>query len=674
MRRILMTMTAGAALIAAFLAQVGPAQQTPPKQTAKAPAKAPVAKGKSTVIPAGDWPMYSRDLTSSRYSPLKQITTANVGKMGKVWSYRPAAPPTAAAPAAAPPADNAKGGGKGKGRGPAAPAVVAESTPIVVNGVMYVPAGNQVVALDADTGKEIWTHRTSFDGGRGGNVATRGIGYWPGEGSNPARVLYTIGTNMFALNAATGVTDPGFGKEGVVNIEITWGGAPYVYKNLIIMGNNNGERSDGPAGDTKVYDARTGSELWRFKTMVQPGDKNFEGSWLNDSWKQQRAGLNVWGWYFSADEERDLIFMPVGSAAGNYYGGDRPGNNLYGNSIVAVNATTGKYVWHFQIVHHDLWDTDVPAAPSLFDVKKDGKTIPALAVISKNALMFILNRETGEPIYGVEERAVPKGDVPGEWYSPTQPFPVKPPPLVRMSFNKAEDFVRASDTTPEQVKACQELWDKAGGFINQGPFTPFGFHEAGAAPKSYLQFPGVGSPNWGGTAADPTTGYVYIGTYDSALTGWIEKKVPGGNYGNLTDGSPLPMDRGSYTGPGPYSSFSAGGMPCQRPPWGRMYAINANTGDIAWKVVLGVNERLPKEKQNVGAIGGAGPTVTAGGLLFAPTNDSYFHALDSKTGKELWSIKLDANMNANSMTYTGKSGKQYVAGVVGGAVVAFAVQ
>jgi glucose dehydrogenase len=668
MRRTLM-MLAGAALMAAFLAQVGPAQQTPPKaspkQTPQAPAKAPVAKGKSTAIPAGDWPMYSRDLTSSRYSPLKQITTANVSKMQKAWSYRPAGPAAAAAAA-----DDAKGGGRGKGKGgPAVPAVVAESTPIVVNGTMYVPAGNQVVALDADTGKEIWTHRTT-----GGNVATRGIGYWPGDGTNPARVLYTVGKNMFALNAATGATDPGFGKEGVVDIEIGWGGAPYVYKNLIVMGNNNGERTDGPAGDTKVYDARTGSELWRFKTMIQPGDKNFEGSWLNDSWKQQRAGLNVWGWYFSVDEERDLIFMPVGSAAGNYYGGDRPGNNLYGNSIVAVDASTGKYVWHFQVIHHDLWDTDLPAAPSLFDVKKSGKTIPALAVISKNALMFILNRETGEPIHGVEERAVPKGDVPGEWYSPTQPFPVKPPPLVRMSFNKAEDFVRASDTTPEHVKACEELWDKAGGFINQGPFTPFGFHEVGTSPKSYVQFPGVGSPNWGGTAADPTTGYVYVGSYDSALTGWIEKKVPGGNYGALTDGSPLLMDRGSYTGPGPYSGFSAGGMPCQRPPWGRLYAINANTGDIAWKVILGVNERLPKEKQAVGAIGGAGPTVTAGGLLFAPTNDGYFHALDSKTGKELWSVKLDANMNANPMTYTGKSGKQYVAGVVGGAVVAFAVQ
>jgi quinoprotein glucose dehydrogenase len=654
MRGTLKMILAGAVLAAAFLVQLGLGQQT--------------AKSKSAAIPAGDWPMYSRDLTSTRYSPLKQINSTNVSTLQKAWSYRPSGPAIEAPPAAPEGEDNSKAAakGKGKGRGPARPAVVAESTPIVVNGVMYVPAGRQVVALDADTGKEIWTHQTI-----GGAVATRSIGYWPGDGANPPRVLYSVDTKMYALNANTGNTDPGFGKEGVVDIEIGWGGAPYVYKNLIILGNNNGERSDGPAGDTKVYDARTGKELWRFKTMVQPGDKNFEGAWLNDSSKHMRAGLNVWGWYFSVDEQRDLIFMPVGGPAGNYYGGDRPGTNLYGNSIVAVNAKTGKYVWHFQLVHHDLWDTDQPAAPMLLDVKKDGKTIPALAVINKSALLFILNRETGKPIYGVVERPVPKGEVPDEWYSPTQPFPVKPPPLARMSFNKDEDFVRESDTTAEHVKACEELWTKAGGFSNQGAFSPFGFHEAGTPPKSYVQFPGVGSPNWGGMAADPTTGYVYVGTYDSALTGWIEKKVPGGNYGALTDGSPLPMDRGSYTGPGPYSSFSAGGMPCQRPPWGRYYAINANTGEIIWKVVLGINERLPKEKQNVGAISGAGPTVTAGGLLFVPTNDSYFHALDSKTGKELWSVKLDGNMNANPMTYTGKSGKQYVAGVSGGAVVAF---
>jgi quinoprotein glucose dehydrogenase len=642
MFRTLWLTLAGSAALAAFLIQLVPAQQIPSKQTAEIAG-----------IPAGDWPLYSRDHTSTRHSPLKQITPANVSRLRQVWTYRPAAA--------------ADAGAKGKGKA-GAPAIVAEATPIAINGVLYVPATNGVVALDGDTGREIWRHQAP------GPVANRSVGYWPGDGNHPPRIFYSTGTTMWALNANTGLVDPGFGKEGAVNIEIPWGGGPYIYKNLIIMGNNNGERSDGPLpGDTKVYDARTGAELWRFKTMVQPGDKNFEGAWLNDSWKQVRAGLNVWGWYFSVDEARDLIYMPIGSPAGNYYGGDRPGTNLYGNSVVAVNATTGSYVWHFQLVHHDLWDNDLPAAPALFDIRKDGRTIPALAVITKNAMLFILNRETGEPIHGVEERPVHTGDVPGEWYSPTQPFPVKPPPLSRTRFNKPEDFVRPYDTTPEHYQACEDLWKAGGGFINLGPFTPFGFKEADAPPKSYLQIPGVGSPNWGGVSADPSLGYVFVGVYDSSLVGWIEKKVPGGNYGALTQGSPLPMDRASHTGPGPYSQFAAQGMPCFRPPWGRFYAINAATGDIAWQVVLGINERLPKDKQNVGAIGGAGPTSTASGLVFMPTNDSHLRALDSRTGKQLWSIRLAGNMNANPMTYTGRSGKQYVAGVAGGQLVVFAL-
>lgn len=652
MRKTLV-LTLSAAATFALLIQNGPAQ-TPAKAVPKAAAKA-------TSIPAADWPMYSRDLTSARFSPLKQITTANVSKLKQVWTYRPAAPlPT--------PDADAKGKGKGKGKGGGAPAVNAQATPIVVAGVMYIPVGNRVVALDADTGKELWTHQVP------GTVTSRSVAFWPGDGTNPARVLVNEGTHMHALNAATGNVDPGFGKEGVVDIEITWGGAPYIYKNLVIIGNNNGEVSSGPnalPGDTKVYDARTGAELWRFKTIAQPGDPN-HSTWLDDGWKT-RSGVNPWGWYFTVDEQRDLLFMTFGSPAGNYYGGDRPGANLYANSIVAVNATSGKYVWHFQLVHHDLWDTDLPAAPSLFDVKKDGKTIPALAVISKNALMFILNRETGEPIHGVEERPVPRGDVPGEWYSPTQPFPVKPKPLARNSFNKADDFIRASDTTPEHVKACEDLWERAGGYINLGPFTPFGFHEAGTPPKSYLQFPGNGGPNWGGTSADPTLGYVFVATHDAALSGWIEKKVDGGNYGALTQGSPLPLDRASITGPGPYSGFTAGGYPCQRPPWGRLFAVNANTGDVAWEVVLGINERLPEGKQKVGSVGSAGPTSTGGGLLFVPSGDSYFHAFDSKTGKELWSVKLEGSMGANPMSYAGKSGKQYVAGVAGGQVVVFAL-
>jgi quinoprotein glucose dehydrogenase len=654
MRSKWMMVLAGGAALAVIFVQTGPAQQG----TNKAPAAKAQTAAKTAAVPPGDWPMYSRDLTSTRYSPLTQINTSNVANLKQAWTWRPAAPPPAAD------GKGGKGKGAGKGKGGGAPGVAAEVTPIVVNGVMYLPAGGRVVALDADTGAEIWNTPVP------GNVANRAVGYWPGDGTNPPRILFTTGSRMMALNANTGAVDPGFGNEGSVEIGLNWGGAPYVYKNLIFLGVNNGESTAGPPGDTRVYSAQTGAHLWNFKSIAQPGDPGHE-TWLDDGWKQ-RAGVNVWGWYFTVDEERDLIYMPFGSPAGNYWGGDRPGANLYGNSLVAVNATTGKYVWHFQVVHHDLWDTDLPAAPSLFNVQKDGRTIPALAVISKNALMFILNRETGEPIHGVEERPVPKGDVPGEWYSPTQPFPLKPPPLARQSFSKEKDFVTAEDTTPEHVAACEDLWTRAGGYINLGPFTPFPYHEAGAPPKSALQFPGNGGPNWGGTAADPNTAYVYVTTHDAALSGWVEKKVEGGNYGS-GNGSPQPYDRGSIAGPGPYTGFTAGGFPCQKPPWGKLYAVNANTGDIAWEVVLGINERLPEGKQNVGSVGSAGPIVTAGGLVFVPANDSRFRAFDAKTGKELWVVKMDASMNANPMTYAGRGGKQYVAGVAGGAVLVWAL-
>jgi len=221
------------------------------------------------------------------------------------------------------------------------------------------------------------------------------------------------------------------------------------------------------------------------------------------------------------DEKRGILYMPFGSPSPNYFGGDRKGDNLFGNSVVAVDAETGKYKWHFQTVHHDLWDSDLPPAPVLIDIKQNGKTIPALAEIGKQSWMFILNRETGKPVFGVEERPVPAGDVPGEWYSPTQPFPLKPPPLARTSFQR-EDIVTAEDTTPEHAKACQEIYEKAGGFTNSGPFTPFLFHEEGAPPKSTIIFPGNGGPNWGGMAADPNTAYVYLQTHDAARSCWVE--------------------------------------------------------------------------------------------------------------------------------------------------------
>ncbi len=639
--------------------------------------------------PDADWPMYNRDVSGTRYSPLTEINTKNVTNLKPAWSVRLAAPaapggrgggrgaaPVPAAEECDAPAPGGARGGGGRGNAPA-PMVNPEATPIVINNVIYLPAGSRVLALEADTGKLIWEYKLP-----GFTTTARGVAYWPGEGSTPPRILMTAGPRLVAINAQTGEAAAGFGKDGVADITVGWNGVPLIYKHAAILGASVGEISQGgPPGDSRAFDVRTGAKLWDFHSVPRPGEIGHE-TWLNDGWKE-RSGTNVWGWYLTLDEQRGIVYMPFGSPAGNYWGGDRPGDNLFGNSVVAVDALTGKYKWHFQTVHHDLWDADLPPAPVLIDIKQNGKTIPALAQIGKTSWMFILNRETGKPIFGVEERPVPAGDVPGEWYSPTQPFPLKPPPLARISF-KLEDLVTAEDTTAEHAKNCRELYDRAGGFYNAGPFTPFLFHEEGAPPRSTIIFPGNGGPNWGGMAADPKTGHVFVQTHDAALTGWVEKKRTGGNYGS-GNGSPQPYDRGSISGPGPYSGFAAsigngpdgrslGNAPCQKPPWGRLWAVNANTGDIAWQVPLGLNEALPPGKQNVGGSGSAGPIVTAGGLVFiGATNDRRFRAFDSKTGKELWAFKLDQTVNANPLTYQGRNGKQYVAAIATDSLVVFAL-
>jgi quinoprotein glucose dehydrogenase len=548
--------------------------------------------------------------------------------------------------------------------------------PLVVNGVLYAPAGNKVLALEADTGKTIWEYQLAQ-----GQASRRGLAFWPGEGRDPARVMVTSGSRLIALNAPTGDLSSGFGKEGSVEMTVPYNGSPTIYKNVVLIGANVNEVPQGPPGDTRAFDAHTGKKLWEFHTVPRPGE--FGNNTWGDGWKD-RSGTNIWGFSMSVDEQRGLVYMPIGGPAANYYGGDRPGNNLFGNSIVAVDAQTGKRVWHFQTVHHDLWDIDQPSPPGLVEIVQNGKTVPALSVISKSGYLFVLDRTNGKPVFGVEERPVPKGDVPGEWYSPTQPFPVKPGPLSRVSFNKDTDMVTAADTSAEHVQACQEMWDKAGGFENRGPFTPFRYHEDGTPPRSTISFPGgTGGVNWGGTATDPRTGFIYMNAHDTSLVGWVEKRKPGVEYSFDTRGSNALYDRASVDGPGPFHTFSAPfktadgrtvSLACQRPPWAKLIAINANTGEIAWQTTLGLTEQLPEGKQNTGNSGSAGPTVTAGGLVFiGATNDRRFRAFDSKTGKELWVARLAANGNANPISYQGRNGKQYVAIVAGNQLVAFAL-
>ncbi|MBV9508405.1 MAG: PQQ-binding-like beta-propeller repeat protein, partial [Acidobacteriia bacterium] len=586
---------------------------------------------------AADWPMYNRDLAGTRYSPLTQINAKNVAKLTKAWSFK------------------------------LAPA--SEATAIVVNGVLYIPAGNRIAALEPESGKEIWSYTVP-----GNAPSRRGVTYWPGDKDNPPRIIFTAGRRMIALNAQSGKIDPGFGKEGEVDLVIPYNSAPTLYKNTLFVGANVGEiqLTDQP-GDTRAYDARTGAKLWTFRSVPQPGETGNE-TWQNGGWKD-RTGVNNWGFFMTVDTERGLLYTTYGSPASDFYGFDRKGNDLFGNSVVALDAESGKMKWYFQAVHHDLWDFDLPPAPPLLEVSVKGKKVPVLAQTGKVGYMYILNRVTGEPIFGVEEKAVPQSKVPGEWSSPTQPIPVKPPPFGRMGF-KMEDLVTAADTNEEHAKACRDLVEQSGGVYNEGPFTPWVYRAPDAPPTSSVIFPGaIGGVNWGGTAADPKLGYVFAFSNEYGSIGWIQKE---------NEGSQVPYQQASILG-SPFNSkfwwrrvdangraLGASSWPCQKPPWGRLTAVNVATGEFAWQVRLGVTDELPEEKRNTGRIGFGGPMVTAGGLVFiGATNDKRFRAFDSKSGKLLWETKLDYSAISVPMTYQGKNGKQYVAVVAadGGAGV-----
>ena len=604
-----------------------------------------------TAASAGaDWPRYARDEAGTRFSPLDQITRANVGQLDQAWQFtlRP-------------------DGGAG---------LLGGTVPIVVDGVMYLPVGNAVVALEAHTGRELWRHAVE------GGLARRAVSYWPGQGEGSgrmsARLFYSTGGAIHALDPRTGEPVAGFGTGGSVAIEGTpYGSPPSVFGNVLIIGANTAEQPRGPAGNTRAYDARTGAKLWEFNSVPHPGEVGHE-TWLDGGW-EGRSGTNMWIWYTTADLATNTVYITLGSPSPNYYGGDRPGDNLFGNSVVALDLTTGAYKWHFQTIHHDLWDWDLPAPPVLFDAAVDGATVPALALTGKPGLMYILNRNTGEPVHGVNEMLVAPGDVPGEYYSPTQPIPVLPAPLNRMHWT-TDDVVTAEDTTPEHAAACQELLASYGGrFFNAGPFTPFFLHKEGDPPRASINLPHNGGSNWGGSAVDPARGIVYINTSESGAIGWVEERTAGGNYGRGTGATDQPYDRGSLSGPGAYSSFSASftapdgtraNLPCIRPPWGQLHAVDGGTGEILWSSMLGLSEALPEGRQETGSNNTlGGPIVTAGGLVFiGATNDARLRAFDAASGELLWSEQLPFAPLTVPMTYQGRDGRQYVAVVATGAV------
>jgi quinoprotein glucose dehydrogenase len=431
-----------------------------------------------------------------------------------------------------------------------------------------------------------------------------------------------------------------------------------IYRNLIITGAQGKEDDpDGPAMDVRAWDLHTGKLVWTFHTIPHPGESGY-ATWPPNNWITAGSPAN-WG-AGTLDAQRGLVFLPIGQPAAQYYGGARHGNNLYSSSIVALDAATGKTRWYFQLTHHDVWDYDAEASPSMMDVVQGGRKIPVLVAISKPGLMFFLNRDTGQSLYGVEERPVPQSDVPGEQTSLTQPFPIKPPPLARTSIKPDEIFTGEAD----HEKFCRDLVAKIGGIHNEGPYTPY------SSKEIRVIFPGQqGGPNYGGVAVDPRLGYVFVNARNVGGMGRLDK---------TPEGDGVAYRRFSPLGPGSFNARfwnPATQLPCQPPPWAELMAVNANTGDLAWRVSLGTSDEMEaKGIHNTGSFGQGGPIATAGGLVFiAGTIDKRFRAFDSRTGRVLWETKLDAEGHTNPMTYQGRNGKQYVV-VVSSGLNAFSLE
>ncbi len=605
--------------------------------------------------PAADWPTYGHDPGGQRFSPLAQITTSNVAKLQVAWTYhmRPAAV--------------AEGSGRFAG---------SEVTPLVVGGLMYVTTPyRRVLALDPDSGAEVWSYEVPGPG----QPSLRGVEYWPGTRAIPARVIFgTRDGRLIALDARSGKPAAGFGTNGVVDLKTpavmadsagsksaesypSYGltSPPIVHRNVVITGSATQEFPPrGVAGAVRGWDVITGKLLWTFHSVPLPGQRGSD-TWESDS-ARERSGVNVWG-FMTVDDERGIAYLPFAAPAWDRYGGDRKGANLFGTSLVAVDALSGKYLWHFQVVHHDIWDNDLQAPPVLFDVHQQGRSVPAVAIVSKNGLLFILDRRTGVPIHPIEERPVPASEVPNEQAWPTQPFPLRPPPLARNSFSPEE----IATLTPQLRAFCENFVAK-NRMRSGGPYLPVGYNVV------TINFPGLqGGANWGGASFDPTRGYLFVNTLDMGqVTSLID-----------SDG-PLPVARGPVSGRF-YEPSSR--LMCQQPPWGRLTAVDVNSGGIVWQSVLGVSDNLPAEIQRTGRPNVGGSIATAGGLVFiGATDDSRFRAFDASTGSELWTAKLDASAHATPITYRGKSGKQFVvvaatggsflgSPVTGDSIVAFAL-
>src|SRR5882724_285143 len=577
------------------------------------------------VVADQDWGNVGGDKGHRRYSKLDQINRNNVDTLQVAWTYH---------------------------AGEAVAGTTIECTPIVIGGVMYLTTVlSKVVALDAENGHERWKY-DPYEGlkikqPRASGGVNRGVAYWT-NGRQARIFLGASDGRLISLDANTGLPDPVFGKSGSVDLregmEVDLNGlnygptsAPAVYRDIVILGFSCPEGGRPAPGDPRAFDARTGKELWRFHTIPRRGEAGFE-TWEGDC-SQIAGAANNWGGT-SIDEKRGLVFIGTGSASPDFYGGGRKGDNLFANCTICLDGRTGKRLWHFQTVRHDLWDHDLPTCPNLITVTHKGHKIEAVAQVTKTGFVFLFDRATGKPLFPVEERPVPRSDVPGEQAAPTQPFPLKPTPFARQNIGEAD----LTDISPEaHTEALRRFRAYRGG----AAFTP-------PSTNGSLVVPGFhGGATWSGSCFDPTTGMLYVNSNEQPN---VIRLV----YEGERDGEP-------YIPTGYFRFVDKEGYPAIKPPWGQLNAIDLNKGEIVWQVPLGeFPELTARGISRTGTENFGGTIVTAGGLVFiGGSKDEKFHAFDKTSGKLLWEFKLDAGGYATPCTYLVK-GHQYVVIAAGG--------
>jgi len=610
--------------------------------------------------PAGDWRYYGGDAASTRYSPLDQITRSNVNTLEIAWRW------------ATPDNDIARANDTVR-------AGTYQDTPLMINGILYTETGLGIfAAIDPVSGKTIWQYDAEiWRGGRPPNLGFthRGMAYWT-DGKARRIISGTHDAHLISIDAETGKPDPSFGNSGKADVidqlqyaerqrNYSINSTPIVVRNVIISGANISDgppNREAPRGDVSGYDVRTGKRLWTFRSVPQAGEFGNE-TWENGSWTYT-GNTNVWP-MITVDEATGYVYLPFDTPTNDYYGGDRKGNNLFAESLVCVDSATGRRVWHFQGVHHGLWDYDFASAPVLADITVNGRRISAVAQVSKQGFLYVFDRKTGEPVWPIEERPVPQSTVPGEKTSPTQPFPTHPPAFERQGFLESDVI----DFTPELREQALTIVNE----FEHGPlFTP-------PSLKGTIQLPGnVGGANWGGAALDPTTGTLYVPSLTNPI---IDQIVPGDPArGNIR-----------YRRGGVQTLPTLDGLPLFKPPYSRVTAYDLDTGTIAWQVPLGDGPRdhpLLKDL-NVGRLGNGArgnPLVTAtllfvsqsgggiGNAIARPVGDRpltklppeppKLRAFDKKTGELVWEKELPLGPSGTPMTYM-YAGKQYVALAIG---------